>query len=216
MIDLTPFCASVFMKRPEIEKPFILNNRLYATDGRVIIRLNMPTANAPQAQSCIPASIVCEIDKMPWDRRAENPQPIPPFKYEISNCEDCGGSGKVFLCPNCNGDGYVDAEDAHHLRYHVECGKCGGQGVVPGPDIRKEVEIDCEDCGGSGKHYPQDFIPFPGLQKNAGLNAFFLNKLSRLPEIYLDATPLAGSYRNTMIMFFFTEGRGFLSTLKKY
>lgn len=64
-------------------------------------------------------------------------------------CQECGGEGKVYFCPECKGLGDIDGK---------ECSGCEGTG-----DVKKDTWLalesrtpteeetdDCEECGGRG------------------------------------------------------------------
>lgn len=76
-------------------------------------------------------------------------------QVEPEPCSECGGTGKSrrVTCPECNGDGEVDAETDYNTYYGLECKTCDGDGWVHG---HKSEESDCEACGGSGNVYAKD------------------------------------------------------------
>jgi hypothetical protein len=53
--------------------------------------------------------------------------PLKPMRPEP--CSACGGAGKEFTCPECDGSGTVEWENEFHW-YESLCDTCGGKGVI--------------------------------------------------------------------------------------
>jgi len=94
------------------------------------------------------------------------------------DCEFCKGTGKVKLCPECNGDGELSFSTAEHT-YWCECRTCDGAGVVADGG-----EQECAQCAGTGKALSGQMWPIEWRGRK--LNGFLLKKLIDLrPEAQL-------------------------------
>lgn len=112
-INLQAFCD---LKRDNIKRPFTINEFVYATNGKVIIRTKQdyndysPNVNAPNDI----------IIKMPWGLTGEELIDFPLIKKRNPEME---------LCEECHGSGIVDWwTDSYH--YSAECKDCEGIGSV--------------------------------------------------------------------------------------
>lgn len=73
---------------------------------------------------------------------------------ETVYCTACSGSGRgTELCPECNGEGEVNAETDYNT-YEVTCKSCCGKGRSLAEDRKKR----CEACDGAGKRF-DDYQP---------------------------------------------------------
>lgn len=111
MIDLKPFCSP---DRFQFEEPFILAGKLYATDGRIIVRIDDPPLGnfpdlAAEFTDCLKKSI---LETLPWHREISHPQEMPAFDYKTQPCITCHGTGKLSLCPDCDGTGIEHPYDS--------------------------------------------------------------------------------------------------------
>ncbi len=116
--DLMPFCEASESMRYAMDKPWRSGEYVYATDGRILIRVDWkratnavaPVGRVPDCESLIKVSSGIkdwQPLEMPIDCNAcEN------TSRELETCYQCGGSGKH----KC------DCGHAH------QCGECSGRG----------------------------------------------------------------------------------------
>lgn len=91
--------------RYDMHRPFVLNGYVYATDGRIVVRTEMP--DTPDTEHIK----VAPVESQPWTPDLYESQALP--HVEISGpipqptCDQCEGVGvwEGFPCPNCDGEG---------------------------------------------------------------------------------------------------------------
>lgn len=126
-IDLSKFCDPE-SSRYSIQKPWVKNGYTYATDGRVLVRVDTadePDTVAepgsglrfPKADDILPPLAASESDWLPWPK--------------VEPCETCMASNKI-PCIECDGHGECNL---CRCKTPHECGNCDGTG-----------SIDCETC----------------------------------------------------------------------
>lgn len=123
MIDLQQFCGADDF-RPYLQKPFRRNGYVYATDGRILLRVDddeqystVEKVNTERVFEKISAAVFVPAPSVN----------IPP-KAPISEreCRDCDGRGTEHDCPDCG----------------CECDTCDGTGR-----IKDQPEISTSLCG---------------------------------------------------------------------
>lgn len=122
--------------REFLRTPFNGKAFTYATNGAMAVR--MPRIEGFPDNDKIPDS----LDRY-FERTAKQEfvklESIPDVAHQ--ECEFCGGSGRMTICSECNGDGDVECDLGH---YH-ECRACNGKGRVHGNGS------ECDECEGKGK-----------------------------------------------------------------
>lgn len=123
-MDLQVFCDPT-ANRFAIGKPWVFGGWLYATNGRIAVRVpSSEPDSAPEELSFVKGYELfgnfrdCPID---W----------PTLPHIAVACRECNGTGrKLITCATCKGDGqhYCDCGNEH------DCGHCGGSGTVPGKE----------------------------------------------------------------------------------
>lgn len=112
MLDLQQFCAVDDEWRPYLNKPFRSKGHVYATDGRLLIRV----ADDESFPACD------KVDPTSFLKQAEQASYITAPKVELPAVE----AAKHVHCPDCNGRGHEhDCPDCE-----CECGACRGSGSV--------------------------------------------------------------------------------------
>lgn len=143
-----------------LEYPQRIGDHVYATDGRIAVRMPL----TPWVASAIPdiapkrfPESAAAIIGAPRDRWHVEPTPIPSLDH-LTRCEDCKGDGHLpeHRC-SCK---YVD---------DPEEASCHGKGIIPaGP---------CWECDGTGIATPGwVFVP---LREDVSLSALYLSLLGR-------------------------------------
>ncbi|MRR49342.1 MAG: hypothetical protein EG825_00255 [Rhodocyclaceae bacterium] len=163
---LSLFVASKIDHREFMQHPILRGEFIYATNGHVAVRV--PASNGI-------ASTVCD-DKIKdmqslFDKaRSDVFLPTFPELPEANKCAVCNGSGIVYPCPSCDGEGEFE------YKWHdYECKECGGYGQVDdGDEDQKET---CEYCAGSG-HAQQ-----PVKVKDFIFDRRYLSKIKDLPGV---------------------------------
>lgn len=149
MIDINQFCGKDDI-RSHLNAPFIVDNRIVATNGHVIIVMPNDGKNEyPQCPERFNAARVINIieSATAWVTANKDGMVLP----EMVPCLVCRGTGKAkkIKCEECEGDGTVDAETDYSTYYDLQCASCGGAGY----DNNLETDETCPDCNGSGKVY---------------------------------------------------------------
>jgi len=126
--QLQKFCAIVNF-RNEHQHPFLFQGYLYATDGRICIRikddgsLKIGTAhNGIDYAKIFEGKENCDL-------------PIPPLPARID-------------CPRCNGTGIEH-----------DCLDCDGTGTAPATKDKRRTLVDCQKCAGAGRVTPAADAP---------------------------------------------------------
>lgn len=160
----------------KIFKPFSFGDFTYASNGHLLVRV-------PRLDDCEEweslneqAARMFETVDMPLVLAAlvdipDFPQPEP------KKCSACKGTGKITLCPECEGKGYVEfAND--YSEYECDCETCHGHGSTIGD------EHICESCNGTGHKKKMTRIEL-GC---AGFSSHYLNMLNELPGMKIAPT----------------------------
>lgn len=151
MSDIHPIFTKFSVPRNQESRygsgePWMLDGYLYATDGRVCVRMKRDAPNSDKSP--------VDVKSLPWDKSLYTNTPIPlPSHIDpplpIKHCEECEGEGEVVdvICKECNGSGNIEC-DLGHTHY---CGECDGQGktTLAGP---------CFGCDGKGL-MEQEYFP---------------------------------------------------------
>lgn len=120
-IDLSKFCDSE-TSRYSLQEPFTLRGAIYATDGRIAVRVfapgdadtAAPDKRFPKMEEIFPP---VDGDWEPWPK--------------IDVCNFCEGTNKS-ICSKCGGDGMCNRCSCGSEH---ECGHCDGTG-----------DVCCEKC----------------------------------------------------------------------
>lgn len=141
MIDLTKYCAPESELRDYLKKPFECDGYFCASDGAIIIMTkdwNGDLGICPDYDKIHKIVDVINATYKGYTTLDDVEEP------EKEYCKECGGSGRMGRCPDCEGAGEVEC-DLGHLH---DCNNCRGDGVVKGGD-----DVDCLDCQGNGWEY---------------------------------------------------------------
>ena len=173
--------------RPEIQRPLRYGANVYATDGRIMIRMPLTESEEPADTSAklpkgfkpVVAGWRLTAEEAPlnsWHPLSEFTLPPP------GSCPDCDGSGWLKPCPECEGTGGIECGECGH---HRSCNACRS-GSIPGePD--DENAIECDWCEGDGLHEHNGSHPVGTAHVSNG----YLRKIAGLPgaEIFLPDWP---------------------------
>lgn len=130
-----------------MSRPFVLNGRKYATDGRALVSI---PCDEPDTQT-----IAARLNKirqvLHLDTSCETQWPYPDLSCnkcggagssESTKCRDCGGTGKY---PEC----FMGEVTCEYCGHDHECDDCDGNGKCPECDGKKVVESyksACAEC----------------------------------------------------------------------
>lgn len=119
-------------------------------------------------------------------------------------CRACDGTGLVYVCPECGGDGDLDFETEYNT-YTVKCESCDGFGSVKdqGDETQK-----CEKCEGSGGTWDKRVDYTDGFLR-ASLASYEVSLLNRLPDLRFGTVPNPDDL--PVVPFSFSGGCGFIS-----
>lgn len=199
MIDLQKFCAADSY-RTNINKPFSRGDFTYATNGHIMIRV--PRIDSIGEQEISDKFKIIEPEKL-FAAVKDHPfhliPDIPPLITK--ECARCGGSGKLHICPECDGDGVVYFSNAYN-DYTCDCETCGGDSYV---NNDKSEPVICAKCDGSGKITEKSHSMASGRY----YDNLYLTWLKELPNCMLaEADGLEAGY------FSFTGGDGLIMPLQ--
>ena len=157
-MNLEAFCwhedVSHIGSRPELLHPFLYEGYIYATNGRVLIRVPEGSVHG-QYKPFLTLSRMAAVIEPLEHRKAVRGYPFPSTLPEqaTKKCDECDGGGHVETCPTCKGTGVEDCEcldcGNHHERpcTNPNC----TEGRVAGPD----GSHTCMNCYGKGR------VPIP-------------------------------------------------------
>lgn len=140
-------CVDPESTRYCLSAPFLQDGFLYATDGRVAVRMPWPGEWTHQAEGRAPkmADVFRDVSEF-------RPDPIAMGEVVVAfePCKECRGE-KVLperKCPECRGSGRVDCDcNCPHCDYNERCDECNGSGRLKGGDR-------CPTCEGWGIDEP--------------------------------------------------------------
>jgi hypothetical protein len=134
-------CVDPETTRFALGRPWVRGDHLYASDGRIMVRMPKPGAwDLPNGEKVLrdPGSV---MDRGP---HSAVPVTIPPVE---GVCDECQGARVVTerACEECGGRGHKDVDyycECPHCTGSHECEECEGEGTrASGP---------CRECRGSG------------------------------------------------------------------
>jgi hypothetical protein len=158
--QLHKFCALINLRNEHLH-PFLFQGYLYATDGRICIRIKDDgSLKIDIAHNGIDYAKIFEGE--------ENCDLlIPPLPARI-DCKRCNGTGIEHDCPDCEGEGTLDAE----RRGGIECQKCAGKGTItPAADAPP-----CWWCNGRGEQEQN-----PVAIGDTHINRIYLDMAAEMP-----------------------------------
>lgn len=92
-------------------------------------------------------------------------------------CEECNGSGKLGICPECDGDGHYSCTCSCGDEHSSECEECDGTG-------KGDKQIDCDACAGDAATHG---IPTKGIVAGHICGSDFdLRRMARLLAVVGD------------------------------
>ncbi|MBU2537260.1 MAG: hypothetical protein KKH22_02395 [Proteobacteria bacterium] len=174
MLDLMKFCNFDQGYGETMRKPWSTGKYSYATNGHILVRV-LRRDEIPEREDAPPLYNVSHLFfKEP---RTWLPAPVvSPQKPK--ECELCGGTGSVFYCPECDGEGDLEFENKYS-RYTVTCDTCEGSRVVSkvvgaGDDGSKKR---CDSCAGLGSRQDHKSVPIGDLY----FSDVYLSWIAELP-----------------------------------
>lgn len=184
---LKAFCNEI---RAATATPFSAGEHTFATDGYILLRVprmaEVPERDDAPKIDTTEGNLGFSLSKEPlsW-------VPIPKVELKYRPCNICNGTGRMYECPECDGDGNVEWSSDFH-EYEDECRMCGGSGTVSAeelkrqkinPEIRKLTDLACPDCctqGQESKGVPID----PGVMiGDTRFSIVLLHRLHNLSDV---------------------------------
>jgi len=200
--DLQQFCGSGD-DYPDLAEPFSHEGQTYATDGALLIRVpRMAEVSKPCPKlllSHLPGLLGENYDGQ-WIAI-----PVLPAPSTLT-CPNCNGSGKVYPCPECEGERSVKYV-GKTADWGIECPLCKGYGHVDDG----ETAMECGNCQGSGCKETNLLA-----NKKVGevrVENRLLRKIATLPDVELFAPRKSGVNE---VFFRFTGGVGVVMVLREY
>jgi len=146
-MNFESFCAAATDIRDYLRTPFKVDGYAVASDGhRFICRpldgelLPAPPSNVNKTLSELIAKCCSQAGFVS----------LPKFTLpEKRNCGICKGIGTVLVveCPECDGEGKIEAESPYNALCDLECKTCAGDGK----EIQAGGSEQCPECDGDGK-----------------------------------------------------------------
>jgi len=174
------------------KKPFSGGSYVYATDGRMALRVDKSKFENPYDIGEYAPNIDELIEKVKKDT------PINfNGQFELIPCRNCRATGLNRKCPECEGSGVIECCECGQDR---DCPDCDGNGSGDGEK--------CSDCDGLGKRLKEEHtVLIEGLK----VQSKFLCKIyQELKDVQL----FADMSDNKMVYFKFDGGEGILLPLK--
>jgi predicted RNA-binding Zn-ribbon protein involved in translation (DUF1610 family) len=128
--------------------PFTIGKYTYASDGQTCIRINK-RHDTPEIEE---SNILYHHAKLfEGIQDIENWEKAPSININSwAECDYCKGIGKVYECPECDGEGSFEFSNSYNY-YEVTCKSCDGSSFIshdPGEETQK---FFCPTCKGLGK-----------------------------------------------------------------
>lgn len=187
-MNLQVFCGEY----DKYNKPFSGVDYVYATDGRMALRVNKSKIESIYDEGEYSQKIDELIEKV----KKDNPINFNE-QFELIPCRNCRATGLNRKCPECEGRGVI------------ECCECGQDIDCPDCDGNDSCDEEkCYDCGGLGKRLKEEHtVLIEGLK----VQSKFLCKIyQELKDVQLFAD--MSDYK--MVYFKFDGGEGILLPLK--
>lgn len=169
---LKKFCYPDNM-RPNLMEPFSRDGYTWASDGRIMIRV-------PE----IPGAVGHKKAPDPWTAwlkkpleeyiPAELPQGWQEMEVEYFECQTCQGTGQVYICPECEGEGVAKCKCCGSEN---DCKTCEGAFFVSAEQGGRPVR--CEDCNGETCRRKRTPVRLPG--SDCIIDLFYLKLVMELP-----------------------------------
>lgn len=206
-IDLKPFCAHEGYGRYSIEFPFRMGELVYATDGRICLRLppDTPFTRPKDADEGFPPPDASKVGK--WDHAELSDSDF----ISVAALGDIA-EARIESCPDCNGLGFFIPCDCKQ-----GCTKCEQSGIVATKDATHPDAFECENCH-EGKIFPSEPVQ---VGENPISNRY-LHLMLTLPNcrIYTKRTPPGNEWRSDKlnygpVPFTFTGGYGYIMPMRE-
>lgn len=189
---------------------FIRNGIAYATNGHSVVRLLSGLIDVPR-KNVVPDGdpefkgaydmVARDFPMMVFgvDHSAE----VIKWLSEKEACPECDSTGKMYICPNCNGSG----EGRSELRNNYDCPDCETSGRVSkrecgiffGSHLKEE---QCSWCNGDGTVIKKHQIELSGVCFNSSV----LCVLEGVDALYCSVQERAVHYPYGRMNFKFIKG----------
>lgn len=168
---LKQFVAGANESREFLRQSILRDDWVYATDGSIVVRV--PRADGIDAiESDLPKRL-SEIFDNP---RGETFVDIPDLPL-AEPCMPCHGSGVVYKCQDCDGNGWFDRNGQNYA-----CKSCGGYGQTG--DGGETDKVPCSACNGT-----RIFLNQRVAVGNILFARHYLEKIKFLPEVRFAIPP---------------------------
>jgi hypothetical protein len=164
-INLDQFCAAPNDPRTHLNTPLSIDNYTYASNGHLIIRIDR--RHDTPAPDNLPKKVADLFRSLPEQALQKCGTEIgtlrlADFEPELTDCNECEGTGLTHVCPECQGDGEVFLQSDFY-DYEAECKSCEGSGTISDNQIESlrsrnsrhpgvnKAPNRCQSCAGSGK-----------------------------------------------------------------
>jgi len=166
MLNLSDFCNECW---PRTAKPWFEDGYVYASDGRIIVKV--PAADYPAATTTSKVS-AAEVVARFWPDKPYTLEPMPAIAANtMQKCPDCEGHGTTYVqCTDCDGTGTCMCDNCGNEH---ECKTCNGKGFV------YSSTEQCTHCTGTGKR----LLPVDQLVCDTLIACKHVQQITTLPNV---------------------------------
>lgn len=152
MTDLNTFCQTD--GSPAIATPWTEGGWTYASDGHMLLRVPRrdDVPERIEAPKVFGTSLGAAFRKDPGEWAG-----VPALDITSEPCGVCKGTGKQYICPECEGEGEVTPTTEWNEYPEQTCETCGGKGQLSKDTWLRMVGKranpagdDCRHCDGIG------------------------------------------------------------------
>lgn len=132
--------------RFDLTCPAVFGEYVYATDGRVAVRMPCDPELAKEIDAAREGTRCPRIPDVFSGEWSDEPLAMPT-DFTAATCERCQGKGvsDTTTCKTCKGEGYYECFECGQ---DVRCDECRGKGEA----TYKGREFKCEYCDGTGQN----------------------------------------------------------------
>ena len=186
-MKLEDFCAGPGDFPEGLRRPFRVGDFAVATDGARL--LAEPISDAEHSPPHLEGSLKGQAEPVVLGIfaavEAGGFQPMPDIQLPHAHpCKRCRGTGltKAEVCPECEGEGEVEARNDFNTYRGLDCQTCEGEGEIYQPGTGDQ----CSKCGGDGRAFTwRETVAVLGV----ALNPKYAEQLLQMPDLEVKAEP---------------------------
>ena len=186
-MKLEDFCAGPGDFPEGLRRPFRVGDFAVATDRARLLAepISDPEHPPPHLDDGLKGQVDPVVLGIFAAVEAGGFQPMPDIQIPHAHpCDRCRGTGqrKAEVCPECEGEGEVEAWNNFNIYRHLDCQTCQGSGKTYQPGTGDQ----CSKCGGDGRAFTwREVVDVLG----AALNPKYAEQLLQMPDLEVKAAP---------------------------